>query len=360
MKFLIASGGTGGHFYPGFALGLELRRRGHEVKFIVKKADISIRTLVKNKFEFAELDMAGLPRGWNPLRYGAFAWKFVKSFFQAWFAVGAFKPDACVGAGGYLSFQALFVAKLRGVKTAAHDSNARLGFANKLSSHFTDCFLLGLPTNERVKNAVLAGTPIREEFSRHFDRTKVFKDWGLNEDAAMVLIFGGSQGSKNLNITLSKTVKKILRKNKSVQFVHISGDKGYERLKKEYRGVAGVKLMPYCHEIYALMAVAELVVCRAGASTVAELYALKKPALLVPYPHAAANHQYYNALILKKAGSAELVSEEGDFEEKVSAALSSLTEDKNILDFMAGCYAHLELPNPITAARRIADILEKL
>lgn len=359
-KFVIASGGTGGHFYPGFALGEELRKRGHGVIFVVRKNDIAIKTLTKNKFDYKEIDLTGLPRSINPLRHAAFCYKFVKSFFQSHALMTRFKPDVCVGMGGYLSFPVIMVSWLRGIKNAVHDSNTKIGLANKISAYFTKNFLLGLPTSDDIKNTTLVGTPIREEFGKKVDRNAVLKSWGLKEDLATILVFGGSQGSKNLNISMSKSAKKVTRKNDTVQFIHISGDKGYERLRSEYRGAKNIRLLSYCNEIYALMQVADLVVCRSGASTIAELYALKKPALLVPFPYAAGNHQYYNALLLKKPGCAEIFVEEKDLSNKLYNYLLSLSRNKNILEFMVNAYDKLDLPAPLLSAAKIADTVENI
>ncbi len=359
-KFVIASGGTGGHFYPGFALGTELRKRGHGVLFVVRKQDIAIKTLVKNNFEYKEIDLVGFPRSINPFRHIAFCYKFVKAFFQSAAILNAYKPDVCVGMGGYLSFPIIVISYFKNIKNAVHDSNTKLGLANKLSAKFTKNFLLGLPTSDDVKNTTLVGTPIRAEFAQHLDRDSVLKDWGLRTDLATILVFGGSQGSKNLNLSMSKAAKKVVRKNETVQFVHISGDKGYERLRNEYRGIKNIKLLSYCHEIYALMQAADIVVCRSGASTIAELYALQKPAVFVPFPHAAGNHQYYNALLLKKAGCAELFVENRELSEKLYNYLLGLSRNKNILEFMVNGYQNLELPDPLKAAQIIADKVESL
>lgn len=359
-RFIIASGGTGGHFYPGFSLGKELKKRGHKVLFVVRKQDISIKTLVKNNLDYQEIDSCGLPRSINPLRHIAFAYKFVKSFFQARNIITSFKPDVCVGMGGYVSFPLILWARIKKVKSAVHDSNTKIGLANKMCSHFTNLFLLGLPTSDNIKNTKLAGTPIREEFALPFDREEVLKKWGLNPQLSTILVFGGSQGSKQLNIAASKAAKKIVKKNNTVQFLHISGERGFDRLKQEYRGCKNIRLLAYCHEIYFLMHAADFVVCRAGASTIAELYACRKPAVLVPFPHAAGNHQYYNGMLLKKAGCAEMFIEDAQLQKKLSEYISGIAKNKNILEFMSKGYEMLELPDPLKSAALIADTVENM
>ena len=359
-KFIIASGGTGGHFYPGFSLGKELRKRGHAVLFIVRKQDLAIRTLEKNGFDYKEINFTGLPRSLNPLRYFSFIFKFFLSFFQTGKIIKNFKPDVCVGMGGYISFPLILRAKLKKIKSAVHDSNTKIGLANKVSSKFTDLFLLGLPTADNIKNTKLTGTPIREEFGLSYNKEEILRGRGLDPKMATVLVFGGSQGSKQLNIALSKAAKRIVRKNNTVQFVHISGDRGYERLKSEYRGCKNIKLFAYCHDIYFLMRAADLIICRSGASTLAEIYACRKPSVLVPYPYAADNHQYYNAALFKKAGCAELFIENENLSAQLHDYISGVAKNKNILEFMERGFEVLNLPDPLKSARLIADEVEKL
>ena len=145
-----------------------------------------------------------------------------------------------------------------------------------------------------------------------------------------------------------------------MQFIHISGDKGYERLKQEYRGFQNIRLFAYSHDIYFLMRAADFVVCRSGASTIAELYATRKPAVLVPFPYAAGNHQYYNGLLLKKAGCAELFTENENLSNQLYEYISGVAKNKNILEFMQRGYEMLELPDPLKSAQIIADTVENL
>ncbi|ACC98800.1 Undecaprenyldiphospho-muramoylpentapeptide beta-N-acetylglucosaminyltransferase [Elusimicrobium minutum Pei191] len=359
-KFIIASGGTGGHFYPGFSLGKELRKRSYEVLFVVRKEDAAIKTLTKNNFNYKEINFTGFPRSANPIRHIIFCYKFIVSFWQTLGIINAFKPDVCVGMGGYLSFPVIVWAKIKGIKSAVHDSNTKIGLANKICAKFTNIFLLGLPTSDNIKNTKLVGTPIREEFGLDFNREEVLKSRGLNPNLATVLIFGGSQGSKKLNMAISKTAKKIVKKNDTVQFVHISGDKGYDKLRQEYRGCKNIRLFAYCHDIYFLMRAADFVVCRSGASTIAELYACRKPAVLIPFPYAADNHQYYNGMLLKKAGCAELFVEGDNLAPKLHEYIAGISKNKNILEFMERGYEMLELPDPLKSAEIIADTVESL
>ena len=359
-RFLIASGGTGGHFYPGLALGKELRRQGLAVLFIVRKNDPAAQVLETHKLHYREIDFTGLPRSVNPLRHLRFWGKFFKSLCETRRIIKEFRPDVAVGTGGYISFPLVFMAHFAGVKTAVHDSNARLGLSNKICSKFADLFMLGLPINKKLKNAVLTSTPIRREFADTPDKTAILEGLGLDADKRTVLIFGGSQGAKGLNTACAEIVGKLAKRSSSWQFIHITGERWFGMIRESYGGLTNVAVLPYSHEIYALMRVADLAVCRSGASTLAELMYCRLPAVLVPFPHAAADHQYYNAKILADAGCARVIREDKNLKNNLWRVFTRLTSRNKELFRMRGAYKRLRIPNPMTAAKAIVNRLRNL
>ena len=361
-RFLIAAGGTGGHFYPGFSLGRLLNKQGNSVLFVVRRADVAAHVLEEYGIKFQEIDFCALPRSVNPLKYISFFFKFIRALRQTCAIIKTFKPDVVIGTGGYVSFPLLFMAHLQGIKTAAHDSNTKIGLSNKICSYFTDLFLLGLPINKKIRHSVLVGTPIRREFAVPFDRRKILQDLGLNPDFKTVLIFGGSQGAKALNQALIETVKRLIAENEALQFIHISGECWYQTISRGYGKVKRVQVLPYSNEIYDLMHSCDLVVCRSGAGTIAELVYCKKPSVLVPLPTAAANHQYYNAKVLQSVGCAALVQEGEHLQERLYTAMDRLLTSANdiSLETMKENFAKLNLPDPLTSSERIAELLKKL
>lgn len=356
-RFLIASGGTGGHFYPGYALGQWLVKQGCRVLFVVRKNDPAASVLQNSRLDFAEVDFTGLPRSINPVRHARFVWKLCKALYQTRGIIRRFRPDAAVGTGGYISFPLIFTAHWMGVKTAVHDSNTKIGLANKICGKFTDLFLLGLPVREAVKNARLVSTPVREEFALPADKNKILAEFNFTPARRTVLVFGGSQGAKGLNAAVIQTAARLARENAELQFIHITGERWYSAIRAEYKNTPNVRVLPYAHEIYELIKTADLVVCRSGASTLAELAYCKKPAVLVPYPHAAANHQYFNARIFTDAGCARLVTEGENLPQRLYEALVSALAD---LPAMQAAYAKLDVPDPMTAAERIGELLRRL
>lgn len=361
-RFIIASGGTGGHFYPGFALGSLLNKRGCSVLFLVRKDDPAIQVLEESKLKYKEVDFMGMPRSFNPLLYIKFCFKLLKALLQTRRIILDFKPDVCIGTGGYISFPLIYSAYRLRIKTAIHDSNTKIGLANKICAHFSNLVMLGLPTPDKIKNALLTSTPIRQEFAQPVNRKKVLKELELSPEQKTVLVFGGSQGAKGLNTAIIKAVKRLVAEHNDVHFIHISGERWYPSIKNQYGRTLNVCVLPYANEMYELMQISDFIICRSGASTLAELIYCRKPALLVPYPYAAANHQYYNAKILQSVGCAMLVEEGPGLEETIYQHLTRvlLTQNNAVLRSMTENYSKLDIPNPIQAAELIADTLQKL
>lgn len=352
-RFMIASGGTGGHFYPGFALGRQLRKQGLAVLFVVRKNDPAVQVLEAHKLHYREIDFMGLPRSLNPLRHIKFVLKFFKALGQTKKLIREFRPDVALGTGGYISFPLIFTAHFMGIKTAVHDSNARLGLANKVCGKFADLFMLGLPIDKKLKNAVLTSTPIREEFALPADRNALLTGLGLNPALKTVLVVGGSQGARALN----SAVVTLAKNNQTWQFIHITGERWYGALHEEYNGLKNVSVLPYSHEIYALMKVVDLAICRSGASTLAELIYCQLPAVLIPFPHAAADHQYYNAKILEEAGCARIVRESNMLTAQLQQVFDEMTKKEDMLLSYRRSYGKLAIPNPLQSAKQIADML---
>ncbi len=353
-KFLIASGGTGGHFYPGFALGKALHEQGHNVLFVVRKNDPAAKTLVANGLHYTELDLhTGLPRSVNPVRHLAFIKQLVTSLKQTRGLIKNFQPDVTLGMGGYVSFPLIFCSHFMGVKTAVHESNTLWGLSNKICGYFCDLRLMGLPMRRTFKNAILTSTPVRPEFAQRVDRTAVLSGLGLTS-APTVLVMGGSQGAKGLNESLPQVIKN----SPQWQFIHLTGTRWYETQLQAYKGLSNVKTLAYSEEVYKLMKAADVILCRSGASTLAEIMACQIPAIFVPFPYAAANHQYYNAKVLQDSGCAKIVLENPHLAHQLQETLAQLGSTQ--LADMRAHYHRLQIPSSLDATTRITQLLREL
>lgn len=354
-RFLIASGGTGGHFYPGFALGVALQQQGADVLFVLRQNDPAASVLQAHGLHYREIALSGgLPRSLNPVKQGRFIKGLVRSLRQTRALIREFRPDVALGMGGYVSFPLVFCAHQAGVKTAVHESNAVWGLANKLCGYFATVRLLGLPMKKKTAKDILVSTPVRTEFAQTVDHTQVLTALGLSATARTVLVLGGSQGAKGLNEALPA----VIRHFPDWQFIHVTGTRWYDVQQARYQGLSNVRALAYSNEIYKLMKSADLMICRSGASTLAELMACHIPAVLVPFPHAAANHQYYNARVLADAGCARIVCEGKDFTARLQRELESV--DGPALSTMCKAYERVPVPNPLAACQQITHVLEKL
>lgn len=359
--YLIAAGGTGGHFYPGIALGKELLEKGKNVIFIIRKDSPNIKYLDDNELSFQEIDFVPLPRNKGFKEWLDFIKKFYQSLKQMRQLIKITNPKWCIGMGGYISFPLIFMARLMHCKTAIHDSNSRMGLANKICAKFVDLVFLGLPMDNAPKNAILVGTPIREEFrSKLTEEEKIYWEmetgFGIN-----LLIFGGSQGAKKLNYAAAIACKKLIEVAKDhLNVFHITGTRDYEEIKKIYGDTPHLTLLPYTEDIHSLMKAMHIIIARSGASSLAEIYALRKPSILVPFPYAADNHQYYNAKIFKDLGLSFLLEENMFLQQDIFNAVKKLLSEPEHLQKMRACYNNQILPEPLQAAEKmIAKLDEK-
>lgn len=368
-RILIASGGTGGHFYPGLALANALRARGGwEPVFLVKKGDISIAALRENYYPYAELDMTSLPRTLNPLAHLSFLYKFASSLAVCLRVLKDFRPVLVFGTGSYISFPAVLAAYLKGTPSMIHESNAKFGLGNRLCARFASGTALGLPVKNNPSKAwsELTGTPIREGFSAHTDPARTRERLGLKEREPVLLVFGGSQGAGRLNRAAAAAVKKMKETGLAFQVLHVAGKRDHAGTLAYYSelGLSGapfLKVLDYCEDMNSLYAASALACCRSGASTVAELFYLKKPAVLVPLPTSAGGHQLENAGVLAEAGAAVIVEESPAFDERLAARLERLLGSPEELERMRSAFTGLAyLPDPMRAPENIIKAMEKL
>ncbi|MBI4677875.1 MAG: UDP-N-acetylglucosamine--N-acetylmuramyl-(pentapeptide) pyrophosphoryl-undecaprenol N-acetylglucosamine transferase [Elusimicrobia bacterium] len=355
-RAIVAAGGTGGHFYPGLVLAQTLTARGWQVLILTRRADPNLGTLEAEGIAYAELDLAGFPR------MPSFEW--LRVLRQTAASVGlatrimrSFRPAVVIGMGGYLTFPAVAAAARLGVPRAVHDSNSVLGLANRAAVGLGAELFWGLPPwNDR--HGTVTGTPIRPRLWAPGERGPARAKLGLSSSATTLLVFGGSQGAGSLNRCLPQALARTLERGGSVQVAHLAGRREAAQVRSAY-AASGVTaaVFEYVSDMETVYAAADLVVSRAGASTLAELAACAKPAILVPYPHASLGHQTQNALVFSRAGAAVMVPDEA-LEERLPGLLRDLllsAPSGEILERMSGAYAKLGLPGPEETARRLAD-----
>jgi UDP-N-acetylglucosamine--N-acetylmuramyl-(pentapeptide) pyrophosphoryl-undecaprenol N-acetylglucosamine transferase len=302
MKVLIAAGGTGGHIYPGIAVAKEIMRRDaeSEVLFVGTARGLETKIVPDNGFQLSLIKSAGLKNvGFVGKLKGLFI--LPKSFLEARRLIKDFKPDVVIGAGGYVSGPVLLMASLMRVPTLVMDSNALPGFTNRRLAPFVT--KAALTFDEALpffgKKGIVTGNPVRKEF---FDIQPKMRGEKVN-----LLIFGGSQGARAINNAMGDALDK-LPKDK-LQITHQTGEFDFEKLKEIYSrsSFANADVRQYITNMVDEFAKADLVICRAGATTCAELSAAGKAAIMIPLPTAADDHQRKNAEALQTAGAAKMI-----------------------------------------------------
>lgn len=361
---LIVAAGTGGHLYPGIAAAKAIVSRGPgwKVIFVVRRGDMGKTLLEREGFDVLELSGQGLPRAlsWKTL---LFPWRVLEGFVQAWSALGRIQPQVVLGMGGYLSFPVLLAARLKGIKTLIHEQNVLAGLSNRVLSKLVDSVAVSFAESRGKvgqSGVWVSGLPIRPEIGK-VDPGEARQHWGFDEDRMTFLIFGGSLGAQRINRSVVGAWEELASKADQFQVLHVTGEKDFETVKALYaRLPVKANLLPYCHDMASAYAVADLVICRAGASTIAELLVTQRPAILVPYPFASENHQFYNAGVLARRGAAEVILDQDLNAARLAAALKPLLDEPERLQRMRD---HIH-PTPEDqrhsgAAEQIADYILK-
>jgi UDP-N-acetylglucosamine--N-acetylmuramyl-(pentapeptide) pyrophosphoryl-undecaprenol N-acetylglucosamine transferase len=364
LHVLIACGGTGGHLYPGIAVGEVLRARRHSVTLLISEKKIdALAASAHEHMRFEKLPYLAMPSPLS-LKMPRFLWGVWKGLRQCKALIRKEKIRVVLGMGGFTSFAPILAGRQCRVKTLIHDSNAIPGKANRLTARYCDEILLGFgeaadyfPKN---KTTHVTGTPVRSALREAAKENKEdpYAFFGLNPNLKTLLIIGGSQGARGVNNAVTHSLDQL--DALGVQLLHITGPGDYQEVCDAYQNKE-IKLRShvaaFCHRMELAYQVADMALARSGASTLAELAYFGVPSLLVPYPTAADDHQTKNAAIFDRAGAGLLVSELELSPEKLASVVGEILNDpqkSKAMSLAAQKIAHAE------AAERIADEIERL
>ena len=336
MRVIIAAAGTGGHVNPGIAIAniIKDKEPNSEILFIGTRRGIENDLVPRAGYKLEHIEAYGLTK--NIIK----DIKTCFGFFQAKKIINRFKPDIVIGAGGYICGPVILAAHTKKIPTVLHESNAFPGKAVKMLAKYTDKIMISFEDARRqIKKSnriVLTGTPIKinkEEISPA-RRIDIFREHNLKSDKPLILIFGGSQGAKKIN----DAVIEILSKNKKLEYQIIlsAGSKQYDyvmaELGKRYIDLSdNIRIYPYIYNLDELEKISDIIVCRSGANTIAEIAMIGKPAIFVPLPNVSNNHQTFNAKTLEEVGSAEIIKNEELNGEILNKSILLLLSDKTNL-----------------------------
>ena len=306
MRALIAAAGTGGHIYPGIAVAKEILRRDEksQIRFVGTARGLENRLVPQAGFELSIIDSAGLKSVGTAARLRGLA-KLPRSFVEARRIIREFRPDVVIGAGGYVSGPVLVMAALLKLPTIVFESNALPGWTNRKLARFVDkaavSFEASLPFFSG--KGVVIGNPVRREFFEMPVRQR-------DPSQFSILIFGGSQGAHAINEAMMAALPEMEAQRKVLRVTHQTGEADFEHVRNGYLDAGWgeqAEVKRYIDDMVKSFAAADLVICRAGATTTAELIAAGKAAIMIPFPLAADDHQRKNAEALEANGAARMI-----------------------------------------------------
>jgi len=308
-----------------------------------------------------DVNIVTLPAvGLQNRNYFSFARSFVKSWLAARKAFSDRKPAAALAMGGFTSAPPIFAAKQLGAKTFLHESNTVPGKANRWLSRFVDECFVGFPqaaSRLHTKKVVVTGTPVRPQFKPR-DAAACRVALGLDPDRATVLVMGGSQGAAGINHLMVKTMTALAVRDPRLQFFHLSGPGEAEKMRKAY-GEKNLRAIVhgFFGEMDTALGAATVAISRSGASSLAEIAAMRVPSILVPYPAATDNHQFFNAKAFEETGAAHLLEQQDVEPDKTASLILDLITNAVAREKMQSALAKWHAPQ---AAEQIAETMLKL
>jgi UDP-N-acetylglucosamine--N-acetylmuramyl-(pentapeptide) pyrophosphoryl-undecaprenol N-acetylglucosamine transferase len=361
LKIIISGGGTGGHIYPAVAIANELKiqKPDTEILFVGAEGKMEMEKVPKAGFEIIGLPIAGINRS-NLLSNIGFPLKLIKSLWKAYKVVKEFKPDAAIGVGGYASGPTLLMANFLGVKTLLQEQNSYAGITNKKLSKSALKICVAYPNMEKFfpkEKIVFTGNPVRKDIlSIENKREAALAKFGLNTNKKTLLIIGGSQGARSINLAINQGIKELLAND--IQVIWQTGTSFISEARKTVESLTknSVYVSDFIYEMDLAYAACDFVVSRAGALSVSELCLAAKPSILVPFPQAAEDHQTQNAMSLVNYDAAWLVTDKNTGSELINKTIE-LSKNEKTLNDLSQNIAKFAKPN---AAKEIVEVITQM
>ena len=364
MRVIIAGGGTGGHVIPALAIAEQLKKQfAAEVLFIGTARGIETRLVPQAGFPL-DLIKVGALKNVSLITRARTLFDLPRALWVAGRMVSEFDPDVVIGVGGYASGPAMLAAIRRRIPTLAFEPNVVPGFANRLVARWVKAAAVHFEeTCQYFPNCKVTGVPVRQAFFEipaGCPMSRDFRDMGTGQPKSppTLLVFGGSQGAHAINQAMMESLGGLKQKIPGIHVVHQTGQRDYDAVQAAYRqaGISG-EVHRFIDDMPAMFARADLLVCRSGASTVGEITAAGKPAVFVPFPRAADDHQNVNARALERSGAAVVVEENSLEAAYLVDTIAALLCDPARLTSMSAAAKSLAHPH---AVEEIAEMVERL
>lgn len=368
MKILFTCGGTAGHINPAIGVAGRLRELmpDCEILFVGAKGHMETELVPREGYDLKTVTITNLRRGLSvaDIKHNLATMRnVVKAQNEAKAVIRRFQPDVAVGTGGYVCYPVLRAAHTLGVPTAIHESNAVPGLTTKMLSGMVDRIMVGFEESrqhyKKPDRVVVTGTPVRRGF-RRYDKRLAKAELGLDAEKPLVVSVWGSLGAAHMNEIIISVIERACQKP-FFHLIHAAGTRYYEQMCQRLQeegvedcGERGMDVRSYIYDMPKVMAAADLVLCRSGASTLSELAELGKPAVLVPSPNVTNNHQEKNARVLEVSGAAQVLLEGTFSADSLIGLISELLQDPIRLAEMSRAMAGMRVEN---ATERIADLV---
>jgi UDP-N-acetylglucosamine--N-acetylmuramyl-(pentapeptide) pyrophosphoryl-undecaprenol N-acetylglucosamine transferase len=353
LRVVIAGGGTGGHLFPGIAVAREIQSRvpGAQVSFVGTSRGIEARVVPLEGFALDLIRSSGIKGKSIPARVQGVA-LLPLSLFDAWQVLSTHRPQLVIGVGGYSSGPVVLVAAARRIPTMLLEQNAVPGLTNRLLAPFSRAVAVSFESTRALfgAKAFLSGNPVRPEFLSPVDRIKAEK---VANSRVRLLVFGGSQGAHAINMAMMEGAAELVARVPDLRVTHQTGARDLEMVRQAYRKAGlNAEVAAFFDDMPTRLAETDLIVCRAGATTLAEVTAAGRAAILVPLPGATDDHQRTNAEALTGAGAAEMLIQADMTGDKLADRIVALANDAGRRDRMSAAARRLSRPD---AARVIVD-----
>jgi UDP-N-acetylglucosamine--N-acetylmuramyl-(pentapeptide) pyrophosphoryl-undecaprenol N-acetylglucosamine transferase len=346
---VLSGGGTGGHIYPAVAIGNEILKYPDTKVYYVGNPQNLEKTITANeKFSFLPINISGIPK--NKKQFPSFLLKLFGAVYTCIKYFLKIKPDYIFGTGGYVSGPALIAGKILNIPIMLHDSDAYPGIVTRKMSKFANAINLSFEQAKKYlannKNISVYGNPLRNDFE-NIDKTEGKKELGLDLKRFTIVIMGGSQGAKSINSAI-KDIALDLIENYPIQIIHQTGKKNYEEymdsISSELRNNKYYLVKPYFDKMAIPLLSADLVVARAGSLSISEFNLCELPSILIPYPYAANNHQFYNAKAQEENGASVCLEDKLCDGDNLREIILALYNDKYSLNKMSFAAKNLAKP----------------
>lgn len=333
---VFAGGGTGGHVFPIISVYEELKKNNDNLQFCYfgSKDKIEEKISIENKIDFYELPfLGGMPRSFKAVFW---AFKFLNSLFQAVLKLLKLKPQIVFSTGGYSAAPVICAAYLLKIPYIIHNLDAHMGLSNKAFVKHASALTLGIPLSENKEDllpkngpVIVTGNPIRRAFySENVDKNEIYKKMNLDANRKTLIVIGGSQGAEAININLLRITSELTQSN--WQIIHQLGPLQYEKFKELFPNDPNYRAEKFINNLDEIYSIADLAVSRSGAMSVSELSAKKLPAILIPLPTSAQNHQYLNAKYMEEQGGSVILEQKDLDDHRLLKMIEYVHERQNL------------------------------